>query len=130
LQASYRQITNKNVHLNVLTTAGSPFTSNRKEWLRNPDTWRIIEYECIEPVYKLLDKESQQRIEAIIKKHYQQQLSARSRFVPDAAKFYPDDGVYKLQLDLKHRREAFGSIFSLSKHSVRFFFAPSRDHWF
>jgi hypothetical protein len=36
-------------------------------------TWRIIEYQRIEPVYKLLDLERQKQIENILSMHEEQE---------------------------------------------------------
>jgi hypothetical protein len=72
--------------------------------LSDPLTWRIIEYQCIEPVYKLLDSERQRKIQIILDEHEQleQQRTSRCRKVPEKLIFYPEEGLYKFEMQLEN----------------------------
>jgi hypothetical protein len=86
---------------------GNSLENDINEWcktLSDPTTWRIIEYQCIEPVYKLPDSERQRKIQIILDEHEQleQQRTSRCRKVPDKLIFYPEEGLYKFEMQLEN----------------------------
>jgi hypothetical protein len=109
------------------------------EWceaLKDFTTWRIIEYQQVEPLYKLLDSERQQKVQAIINEYQQEQerqsqLAIRCRTIPSELKFQENEGVFRLQIIHKHHHKLIGRL-PLSKTTtiLLFFYSPSHDKWY
>jgi hypothetical protein len=114
---------------------GNSLESDINEWcktLSDPTTWRIIEYQCIEPVYKLLDSERQRKIQIILDEYEQleQQRTSRCRKVPDKLIFYPEEGLYKFEVQLENYYNSDDHLSSQSNDLFSFFYSPSVDRWY
>jgi hypothetical protein len=68
-RTNIQQILNSSSYANQSTMGGDALKVDINEWceaLKDFTTWRIIEYQQVEPLYKLLDSERQQKVQAII----------------------------------------------------------------
>lgn len=131
IRTSIRQKLMKNLTRDSSVIDGNSLESDINEWcsaLRDPMTWRIIEYQCIEPVYKLLDSERQRKIQIILDEH--QQRTSRCRKVPDKLIFYPEEGLYKFEMQLENYYNSDDYLSSQSNDLFSFFYSPSGDRWY
>jgi hypothetical protein len=68
-RTNIQQTFNNSSYANQSTMGGDALKFDMNEWceaLKDFTTWRIIEYQQVEPLYKLLDSERQQKVQAII----------------------------------------------------------------
>ena len=134
-QTRKRQEMNSNMFIDRSTTGGDSLKSDSNEWseaLKDPSTWRIIEYQRIEPLYKLLDSDRQQKIQMLlsVNQSQEQERTFRCRFVPDELKLYFEEGIYEYDVRIENKKSNRRALSSQTNEVFLFFYAPSYDQWF